>query len=194
VAAVVAVLLRVRACRSGAAREDHRRARSKPVVVDGDLSEWDLSGAMESCFDEALRPRFVMRLAFMYDASAFYVGAHFNDDTPLLNAHDPKVEPDRGWAGDCLQLRLCSDPAAAYPLPNSNSDRICHLTMWCFREPDKNQPGLPVLQLQYGMDYHGTKLYTGDDSGVAFLLRASANSGPMECDRPPRRLRHGRSR
>jgi len=160
----------------------------KPVVVDGDLSEWDLSGAMQSCFDEALRPRFVMRLAFMYDASAFYIGAHFNDDTPLLNAHDPKVEPDRGWAGDCLQLRLCSDPAAAYPLPNSNSDRICHLTMWCFREPDKNQPGLPVLQLQYGMDYHGTKVFTGAESGVAFRADADGKGYTLEARIPWERL------
>ena len=101
----------------------------KGVVIDGDLRDWDMSASIESAFDEALRPRFTIRIAFMFDAQAFYIGAHFVDDTPMLNRHDPNVEPNRGWDGDALQVRLCSDPTAPYPLPNSNSDRICHLTI-----------------------------------------------------------------
>jgi hypothetical protein len=155
----------------------------KPVVLDGDLGEWDRSGAIESAFDEALRPRFVVTLAFMYDADAFYIGAHFNDETPLRNAHDPQVEPERGWAGDCLQLRLCSDPAAAYPLPSSNSDRICHLTIWHFTDRK-----LPVLQMQYGMDYHRTKVLTGADSGVAFRPDPEAQGYSLEARIPWERL------
>lgn len=134
-----------------------------PVTLDGDLKEWDLSGALEASFDEALRPKFTMRAALMDDAEALYIGCHFSDDTPMVNHHDPAVEVTRGWDADCLQVRLCSDPVAPYPLPNSNSERICHLMMWYFTDQK-----LPVLQLQYGMDYHGTVVLTGAQSGVAF--------------------------
>ncbi|MFW6162638.1 MAG: FlgD immunoglobulin-like domain containing protein, partial [Planctomycetota bacterium] len=156
------------ACGLAAAQsERHDRVMAVPaprtVTVDGDLGEWDLSGAIDSAFDEALRPKFSLRFGLMYDAKALYVAARVVDDTPLRNRHDPAVEPDKGWAGDALQVRLCSDPDAAYPLPGSNSHRICHLTLWRFT--DKK---LPVLHVQYGMDYHGTKVLTGKQSGLAF--------------------------
>ena len=112
------------------------------VAVDGDLADWDLSGAIHAAFDDALRPKFSLRLGLMYDAQALYVAAHVADHTPLRNRHDPAVEPDKGWAGDALQLRLCSDPKAPYPLPNGNGDRIVHLTMWQFAERK-----LPVRRL-----------------------------------------------
>ncbi len=153
----------------------------KKVVIDGDLSDWDLSAAIECVFDETLRPQFTVRIAFMYDADAFYIGAYFYDNTPLLNRHDPAVEPNRGWDGDCLQVRLCSDPMAPYPLPNSNSDRICHLTMWYFTDKQ-----LPVLHIQYGMDYHGTKVLVGKQSGLAF--RKDGNKGYTLEARIPWRL------
>jgi len=115
----------------------------RSVAMDGDLKEWDLSGAIATAFDEALRPKFSLRLGLMYDADALYIAAQVADDTPLRNHHDPAVEPNKGWAGDALQLRLCSDPKAPYPLRDSNSDHICHLTMWLFTDTR-----LPVLQLQ----------------------------------------------
>ncbi len=149
----------------------------KTVTVDGDLKEWDLSGSIECVCDESLRPKFTARVGLMVDAAALYIGAQFADDTPLRNRHDPAVEPTRGWAGDALQVRLCSDPKAAYPLPGSNSDRICHLTMWFYS--DKK---LPVLQLQYGMDYHGMKVLTGKASGVAF--RATKTGYTLEARVP----------
>jgi len=105
------------------------------------------------------------------------------DDTPLRNRHDPKVEPDKGWAGDCLQVRLCSDPKAPYPLADSNSDRIAHLDLWHYT--DRNEP---VLHLQYGMDYHGTKLWTGAESGVAFRKDADGKGYTLEARVPWARL------
>jgi len=144
----------------------------RAVTLDGDLKEWDLSGATESIYQPALAPRYTVRLAFMHDRDAFYIGAHFVDDSPLLNRHDPHVETNLGWAGDCLQVRLSSDAALGYPLkasefdkdtPLAKSERIVHLTMWFYTDRQE-----PVLQIQYGMDYHGTKLLTGKAAGVAF--------------------------
>jgi len=147
----------------------------RSVAVDGDLKEWDLSGAIAAAFDEAVRPKFSLRLGLMYDADALYVAAQVADDTPLRNRHDPAVEPNRGWAGDALQLRLCSDPKAPYPIPGSNTDRICHLTMWFYTDRK-----LPVLQIQYGMDYHGTKVLTGKESGLAFRTDADGKGYVLE--------------
>ena len=152
---------------------------AKAVTVDGDLGEWDLSGGVETAFDESLRPRFTVRLAAMYDPAALYLAAHFSDDTPLVNRHDPKVEPDRGWDADCLQVRLCSDPAAPFPLPSSNSDRICHLTMWFYTDRQE-----PVLQLLYGMDYHGARVLLGGESGLAFRKDADGKGYTLEARIP----------
>ncbi|MBM3500599.1 MAG: hypothetical protein FJX74_18235, partial [Armatimonadetes bacterium] len=149
------------------------------VQIDGDLSDWDRSAALEGAFDEALRPRFTFTPAFMHDAEALYIGAHFVDDTPLVNRHDPAVEPDRGWDGDCLQVRLSSDPGQPYPLPDSKGDHICHLTIWHYTDAR-----LPVLQLQYGMDYHGTRVLTGAESGVAFRADEDGKGYTLEARVP----------
>ncbi|MBN2449150.1 MAG: hypothetical protein JXR77_02105 [Lentisphaeria bacterium] len=171
---------------AGQTRHDRVLAVPAPagVVLDGDLADWDLTGAVDTAFDDAVRPRFALRLAFMFDDEAFYVGADVADESPLLNRHDPRVEPTRGWAGDCLQVRLCSDPDAPYPLPDSNSDRICHVTLWYFT--DRREP---VCQLQYGMDYHGLEVFTGTESGVAFRPWPDGKGYVLEARLPWTRLR-----
>lgn len=154
------------------AREGFQEVKAVPaprkVVIDGDLKDWDLSGAIETFYDESLLPSFSVKVAFMYDADALYVAAAFVDETPMVNAHDPKIEADRGWAGDCLQVRLCSDPAEKYPLEadtvaRQGNDRICHLTMWYFTPRSE-----PVLDVRYSMAYRGARLLAGAESGLAF--------------------------
>jgi len=151
----------------------------KTVAVDGDLRDWDLSGGIECAFDESLRPKFTATIAFMFDKEALYVAARVADDTPLVNRHDPKVEPNRGWDGDALQVRLCSDPKADYPLRDSNSDRICHLTLWHYTDRQE-----PVLHIQHGMDYHGTKLLAGKESSVAFRKDGDGKGYTLEARVP----------
>ena len=165
-------LLLVLLAGAAAAREGFREIQAVPapgeVTIDGDLKDWDLSGAIETFYDESLLPSFSVKLAMMYNANALYVAAQFVDDTPMVNLHDPRVEPDNGWAGDCLQVRLSSDPAAKYPLvadtfASKGDDRICHLTMWYYTSGNE-----PVLDIRYSMAYHGAKLFTGAKSGLAF--------------------------
>jgi len=156
------------------------------VAVDGDLKDWDLSGAIECAFDESLRPRFTAKVAFMYDREALFIAAHVADNTPLVNRHDPKVEPNRGWDADALQVRLCSDPKAPYPLPASNSDRIVHLTIWHYT--DRREA---VLHVQYGMDYHGTRVLAGAGSGVAFRKDADGRGYTLEARVPWKLLNAG---
>lgn len=157
----------------------------KPVTLDGNLADWDQSGFIESFYDQSLYPNFSMRLGFMYNAQALYIGAHLVDATPLVNAVDPAVNPKEGWMGDCLQVRLISDPAAPFPYPEGKdpNDRICHLTMWYF-----TAQALPVVNQEYGMDYHGLKTYTGAESGVAFKKDADGKGYTLEARIPWARL------
>ena len=96
----------------------------KPPVIDGDLSDWDLSGA-ESCWiADELADRQYATVYFMYDDDALYFAA----DMGLLDhdiTNDNRAQ-DRFWAGDCLQLRLCTDPPIPYPLPDKHGHPPCY--------------------------------------------------------------------
>ncbi|HPM85276.1 MAG TPA: hypothetical protein PLF81_31455, partial [Candidatus Anammoximicrobium sp.] len=145
-----------------------------PVTLDGDLQEWDRSGGIQSVYDPALADRFTATLAAMYDREALFLAAHVLDDTPLVNAHDPAVEPEIGWDGDAIQVRLTADASLAYPVqastfgaqqndPLSKDPRIVHLTLWQFSAETK-----PCVRLERGMDYHGAAMLVGRDAPVVF--------------------------
>ncbi len=189
--ALLLVILMAGAAGAEAPRHDQAIAVPVPgrVQVDGNLGDWDLSGLLETWYDDALKPRFALKFAVMYDREALYLSAHFADDTPLMNQHDPAVEPGLGWAGDCLQVRLCSDAGAPYPLPGSYAraaEQVCHLTMWYYTGKK-----LPVLQVSYGMDYHGGRLWTGTQSGLAFLADKDGQGYTLEARVPWSRLNAG---
>ncbi len=189
-AALAALLISI-LCRHGLAQSQRHDSlivvpAPGPVVIDGDLKDWDLSGAIDSAYDESLKPRFSARFASMYDANAFYIAAHVVDDSPMANVHDPKIEPNNGWQGDCLQVRLASDPKLPRTLDKAialASDRVCHLTIWYFSGRQE-----PELQIQHGMDFHGTQIFSGADSGVAFKKDADGNGYTVEARIPWGRL------
>jgi len=55
------------------------------VVVDGDLSDWDMSGSILMFIDEASKDSYNVRAAMMYDKDYVYVGGHWKDPTPMMN-------------------------------------------------------------------------------------------------------------
>lgn len=104
-----------------------------PVVVDGKLDDWDLSGQVLQCYDvESLKDVYSAQIAMMYDADALYVSIHWKDPTPIGNSHDPRYQANKGWAGDCVQLRL-------------KTDRISHVTAWCYAARQE-----PAIHIDYG--------------------------------------------
>jgi len=124
-----------------------------PVVIDGKLDDWDLSGAIDVYVMPETRERQSARFAVMYDADALYLGAIVRDPTPLMNSNAPETDGDKGWDGDAVQFRLCLDPAQGYPLSDAtwqktHNDSIAHLTLWYYTERKE-----PVLVIQKGMDY-----------------------------------------
>lgn len=105
------------------------------IVIDGDLTDWDLSGESMMCYDvESLLDVYSAKVALMYDAENLYVSIHWKDSTPMGNRHDPRYEAHKAWAGDSLQLRI-------------KTDRISHVTAWYFAQEKK-----PGFHLDHGKD------------------------------------------
>lgn len=171
------------------ARENFREVDIVPVagkvIVDGDLKDWDQSGFIDTFYELSMYPNYSMRIGFMHDAEALYIAAHFADSTPMVNAIDPTVNPKEGWKGDALQVRLISNPAAPYPFKEekSKNDQICHMTLWYY-----TAKGQPVINFEYGMDFHGLKTYLGEESGAAFKKDSDGKGYTVEARIPWERL------
>jgi hypothetical protein len=104
-----------------------------PMVIDGKLDEWDLSGSVLQCYDvDTLRDVYSAEIAMMYDANCLYVALHWKSQHPMSNSHDPHYQAAKGWAGDCVQLRI-------------KTDRITHVTAWYYAAKQE-----PAIQLSYG--------------------------------------------
>ena len=123
------------------------------VKIDGDLSDWDLSGQILIYVTQETSEMQSAKVAMMYDAEALFISGVMRDPTPMVNKHDPKVEAEKGWDADAFQLRLALDPALGYPVNESSfepkpNDQLCHLLLWYYTDRKE-----PCLQLRYGMNY-----------------------------------------
>ena len=99
------------------------------VTVDGDLTDWDASGAIYVCGNvQAGWFRQAAWVQAMHDADNLYLAFRVFDPTPLNSTIDPQVST-HGWEGDCVQIRL-------------RTDRACHLTSW--RHAQSRRPALHV--------------------------------------------------
>lgn len=114
------------------------------VTVDGNLADWDLSGQVLMTYDmETLRDVYSAQVATMYDADNLYVAIHWKDPIPLGNSHDPRYTPNKGWAGDAVQMRF-------------KTDRISHITAWYYAPRQE-----PALTISYGKSL--TEAFGGGD-------------------------------
>ena len=107
-------------------RGRHQKLYATPVPgkvkIDGKLEDWDLSGQLMICVVDETAEMQSARFAMMYDKKALYVSAIVRDPSPMMNRHDPKVEPDRGWDADACQIYLCTDPSLGYPIAKYGQD------------------------------------------------------------------------
>jgi hypothetical protein len=92
---------------------------SQPVVIDGNLSEWDRQKMFRSQCDDA--KDYGVEGAMMYDAACLYVGAHVADPAPMRNIIDPATDGDAGWKGGGVQVRLSTDRTLGWPV-DANAD------------------------------------------------------------------------
>ncbi len=116
------------------------------VAIDGDLGDWDLSGRIWCFADKAVRDRYSVEAAAMWDAQHLYLAAKWRDPTPAFSQIDPAFNPGDGWKSDSWQLRV-------------STDRRLWITTWLFTP--KNQP---VMHLAYWRDDNDSR--KGQDETV----------------------------
>ncbi len=102
------------------------------VAIDGDLKEWDWSGRIWVFADSAVRSRYSVEAAAMWDKDHLYLAAKWKDPMPLFSLIDPAVNPNEGWKEDSWQMRIAT------------ADRTLWITTWCFT-PQKQ----PVMHFAY---------------------------------------------
>ena len=91
-----------------------------PLKIDGELSDWDLSGRIWLFADMNLRDRYSVKAAAMWDQDYLYVSAQWQDPTPMFSAVNPKFNPGNGWKSDAMQLRI------------KTADTVSWLTTWYY--------------------------------------------------------------
>ena len=114
------------------------------VVIDAKLGDWDLSGQLFMYVVQETSEMQSARFAMMYDANALYVSGVVRDPSPMMNRHDPNVDPDKAWDADVCQIYLCTDPALGYPVNASSAQGVVpglmDMYLWYFT--DRKEPNL----------------------------------------------------
>ena len=112
----------------------HAVPAPREVVIDGDLSDWDLSGAIVVGKDvKDLLGTESARVAAMWDADSLYLGLSWRDPTPMQNKVDPVTLFGNGWRSDCAQFRMDMDGF------------ISHLAAWYYTTEKR-----PAMTIAYG--------------------------------------------
>ncbi len=140
------------ACASGRGR--NRQIYATPVngkiAIDGDISDWDLSGQILSYVVPETQDMQSARTAMMYDSEALYVCGIVRDTSPMMNRHDPKTDANMAWDADVCQIFFGADPDAAWPLPYSSFDpkhkSVDAGTMMLWYFTDRQEPCLAVFR------------------------------------------------
>ena len=109
-----------------------------PVKIDGDLKDWDLSGAIVMFLDAKSKPAYHMRAAMMFDKDYLYIGGHWKDPTPMMNQTAFGGNVGMAWNADAIQIRFVSDPkmksdATTFTgarMPAEQQKFVNHITLW----------------------------------------------------------------
>ena len=136
------------------------------VTIDGELKDWDFSGAAFMFLDEGSKSVYSVQAAMMYDKDALYVGARVKDPTPMTNNYAFGGQVDMSWNADAIQFRFISNPAiksraslqSGGKMSKEDQQFVNHVTLWystldrsagffiChtlgFKDPSVNSPGV----------------------------------------------------
>ena len=137
-----------------------------PITIDGRLDDWaDAPGFVAWLGgDESAAESVAGRM--MYDADRLYIAARVTDPAPLASRVNSAIDPDDGWRGGAIQVRLSTDRRLGWPIdanaPNyyrmrgiepseadkqaATNPRLAHLTMWYHAASQT-----PCLTIQHGM-------------------------------------------
>ncbi|MCL6102931.1 MAG: hypothetical protein M1292_10640, partial [Bacteroidetes bacterium] len=142
-----------------------------PPVIDGKLDDWDLSYMEPAYGTEQTADKKNMEWAVMYDADALYLAAKIS--LPGRPYSNEATAIEGYWWGDCLQVRLSSDPTLPYPIQKDGSktnDRVAHIGIW-----KNTNTGTCFVHLAYG-----TYLNLGSNVNPQGSKVAVLTSGTLE--------------
>jgi ferric-dicitrate binding protein FerR (iron transport regulator) len=137
------------------------------VEIDGRLDDWVDAPGFTATVAGADGTEWVDG-RMMYDAERLYVAAHVGDPFPLRSVINPDTDPDRGWQGGSVQVRISTDRQLGWPavgdsatffrdrlavptaaeLAAAANPRLAHLTMW-----HHAPTGRACLTIARGMQY-----------------------------------------
>lgn len=144
------------------------------VTIDGELKDWDFTGAILMCLDPASKDSYSLQAAMMYDTTALYIGGHVKDPTPLINNYNLKDDVNMSWNADAVQVRVFSNPNVISTASSMSSGRdkgekdyICHLTLWHSTRDQK-----AGLYICYTLDFQGGQV---NPPGVEGAYRKDAD-------------------
>ena len=136
------------------------------VVIDGDLSDWDLSGRFKTACDPPFES-YALEGAMMYDDRFLYVGARVADPFPMRSRISPAIESDIYGRGGSVALRIAADRRMGWPArglaedarkgrpatPEDVSDKLSFVVLWYYAPEDR-----ACIFLRHGMDFHGVRV------------------------------------
>ena len=142
--------------------------RKAPVVLDGDFSEWDLSGQIWSFADWDCRDTFSVKTAAMWDEDFLYLAFDWRDPLPLNSQVNPLENPTSGWQTDAIQLRsLTPDGLAVWITmwPYQGDKPALDVEYW---DPSEKRDTKPMRKLHYTGRPKDWEL--GSGIGIAYRL------------------------
>lgn len=159
------------------------------VRVDGDLSDWNPSGAFRSGCGGTEASPFYVEGRMMAGPDKLYVASHVGDLAPLRNQREPVSAGDpQGWRGGAVQVRLAT--RSLNEGEPETSDALVHLTLWYYQPRSQAS-----LHLAFGMDLHGdvTRIsgdgfegaYRRDADGRGYTLEYAIPWVLMKATAPP---------
>lgn len=151
-----------------------------PVKIDGDLSDWDFSGRIWSFADMAIRDRYSAQTAAMWDQDYLYLAVKFTDPTPLHNTINPVFDPESGWRGDSLQLRLLTDWPQWLTMWHFGEERrsMLHQAVWRDAKSSRNKQDITLRAGEPGA------VELGDGVAMAFKVDADGRGYVQEVRLP----------
>ena len=150
--ALVVCLISARRVAAAGGKARHKRIYAVPtpgeVRIDGKLDDWDLSSQIHIYVSRATSQMRSAYLAMMYDENAFYIGAKVHDQSPMMNRHDPEVNPKRAWDADVCQIFMSLDSSMDYPIQASTwkkvrDKRLVTMLLWYYT--DRQEPNMALF-------------------------------------------------
>jgi hypothetical protein len=182
----------------------------EPVRIDGRLDDWQAAAGFTASRDGSADCPEWADGRMMYDDEHLYIAAHVSDPAPMQSMIDPSLDPDDGWRGGGVQVRLSTDRGMGWPVnanaPNyyamrridptaeqkasATNPRLAHLTMW-FHAPSQKA----CLTIAHGMlvsdlvvdpsGYRGG--FVRDADGKGYVLEYAIPWRLLNCEADPPR-------